>query len=215
LWCWRHGGTGRAAKKRRTKEPPIPRSNETAGRSNDTTRRDDAHERLAVGPDLRDDLAELRLEAHVEHSVGLVEHEVRHAPQVHHARLEVVDQPAGRCDHDLDAALEVADLLPLRHAAVDARVLDRRRRAELVALALDLHRELARRREDQHDRPVARVEVRLRRAGGRRGHRKERARGRAGGTARHAAGTRQYRHKQPPGGMGPVPVSDQGTHLCR
>ena len=84
------------------------------------------HERLAVRPDLAHDLAELGLEAHVEHAVRLVEHEVRHAAEVRHAGLEEVDEAARRRDDDLDAALQVARLRPLRRAAVDARVLDLR-----------------------------------------------------------------------------------------
>ena len=42
------------------------------------------HERLAVRADLRDDLPELRLKAHVEHSISLVEHEVCYTTQVCH-----------------------------------------------------------------------------------------------------------------------------------
>ena len=45
----------------------------------------------------------LRLEAHVEHPVGLIEDEVAHSAQVHLPRLEEVVQPAGRRDDHVPA----------------------------------------------------------------------------------------------------------------
>ena len=44
---------------------------------------------------------------------------------------------------------------------VDAGALDPRRHAESRALLLDLHRQLPRRRQRQHDGPVSRFEVGL------------------------------------------------------
>ena len=40
---------------------------------------------LSVRPDLLDDLPDLRLEAHVQHPVGLVQHQVGHTSQAHFA----------------------------------------------------------------------------------------------------------------------------------
>ena len=57
----------------------------------------------ATHSDLVDDLADLRLEAHVEHAVGLVEHQVGGAPQRDLAHLQVVQQAARRRDHHLSA----------------------------------------------------------------------------------------------------------------
>ena len=65
----------------------------------------------------------------------LVQHQVGDAAEVRHARLEVIDEPPGRCDDDLHAPPEVVHLLALRHAAVDARVLDAGGAPELVAPA--------------------------------------------------------------------------------
>lgn len=64
-----------------------------------------------------DNGANLRLEAHVEHAVGLVEsqrHHVRHVDLVH---LHDVVQAAGCGDHHLDAALDGLDLRVLGGAA--------------------------------------------------------------------------------------------------
>ena len=58
---------------------------------------------FAAHSDLVDDLADLRLEAHVEHAVGLVEHQVGGAPQRDLAHLQVVQQAARRRDHHLRA----------------------------------------------------------------------------------------------------------------
>ena len=78
---------------------------------------------LSVRPDLLYDLPDLRLEAHVEHPVGLVEHQVGDSPHADLATLQEVDQPAWCGDHDLGTVLDVAQLLPLGSAAVDAGVL--------------------------------------------------------------------------------------------
>ncbi len=59
---------------------------------------------LPVWANLRHDLADLRLEAHVEHSVGLVEDEVGHAAEVRSAGLEEVDEPPRGCDDNLDSS---------------------------------------------------------------------------------------------------------------
>mmetsp|Transcript_110009 Transcript_110009/g.350887 ORF Transcript_110009/g.350887 Transcript_110009/m.350887 type:complete len:537 (+) Transcript_110009:384-1994(+) len=120
------------------------------------------HQRLPVRADLRGDLPHLRLEAHVQHAVRLVEHEVGHALQVGVAALQEVDEAArGRDDH-LDPVPEVAALLGAGHAAVGAGVLDLGAPAEAVGLLLDLDGQLAGRRHHEHNGPVAAREVGLR-----------------------------------------------------
>ena len=81
------------------------------------------HEHLPVRPDLRADLAQLGLEAHVEHAVGLVEDEVGDALEVGVADLEVVDEATRRSNYDLHAAPQVVHLAGLGDATVDDGVL--------------------------------------------------------------------------------------------
>jgi hypothetical protein len=52
---------------------------------------------------------------------------------------------------------QIPNLGPLRSAAVHAGVLDAAGGAELVRLLLDLHRQLPRGRQTQHNRPIARL----------------------------------------------------------
>lgn len=56
-------------------------------------------------PDLVHDLADLRLEAHVQHAVRLVQHQVGAAPQVGLPRLQKVNQSTGCGDADLDTCV--------------------------------------------------------------------------------------------------------------
>ncbi len=46
-------------------------------------------------------------EAHVEHAVGFVDDEDFDAGEQQLAALEMVEQPAGRCDQNVDAALQL------------------------------------------------------------------------------------------------------------
>ena len=68
-----------------------------------------------VGEDRLDVLGE----AHVEHLVGLVEHEEAQLGEVERALLEVVHDPAGRADDDVDAAAQRGELHAVPLAAVD------------------------------------------------------------------------------------------------
>ena len=58
---------------------------------------------------------------HVEHFVGFVEHEIAHAAQLEAAAPDVIEQPPGRADDDLHAALERGELPLDRLAAVDRK----------------------------------------------------------------------------------------------
>ena len=71
---------------------------------------------------LRDDLADVVDEAHVEHAVGFVEHEELDLAELQAVAAHEVEQAAGRGDQDVDALHERADLASHRHAA------DRQRR---------------------------------------------------------------------------------------
>ncbi|KAH9408414.1 hypothetical protein TYRP_012087 [Tyrophagus putrescentiae] len=80
------------------------------------------HDRLPVGADPVDDAHHLRLKAHVEHAVGLIEDDVGAAAEVgHSARVgrQHVDHAARRADDNLRARLQVANLLGDGSAAVD------------------------------------------------------------------------------------------------
>ena len=68
--------------------------------------------------------------------------------------LVEVDQAAGRADQDVDAVLEVAPLLLVVDAAEGEAELQARVLAEQLGVVVDLHRELARRRDDQRARRV-------------------------------------------------------------
>ena len=57
----------------------------------------------ATHSDLVDDLANLGFEPHVQHAVSLVQNQVRRAPQIRLAHLQVVQQTTGRRDHHLSA----------------------------------------------------------------------------------------------------------------
>ncbi len=90
--------------------------------------------------------------AEIEHLIGLVEH---HRPQVRNVEApaaQMIAQPPGRADDDVRPRLQFA-LLAARIHAADAG--DDPRAGMLIQpgqLALDLQRQLARRRNDQRQR---------------------------------------------------------------
>mmetsp|Transcript_26660 Transcript_26660/g.71289 ORF Transcript_26660/g.71289 Transcript_26660/m.71289 type:complete len:591 (-) Transcript_26660:404-2176(-) len=115
-------------------------------------------ESLPVGADAAaDDLADLRLEAHVEHAVRLVHHEVGHLAELDLAALAEVVHAAGRADDARAALPHRLHLLALRRAAVAADGADAERPAKRLRLDVDLHRELARGREHEDGWPHHRV----------------------------------------------------------
>ena len=107
--------------------------------------------RLAVGRQPADDLVHLRLEAHVEHPVGLVEDERPDALERDQPALDQILEAAGRGDEDVSATRALG-LARDRRAAVDGRHPELLRAADQLELARDLRAELARRDEDQHRR---------------------------------------------------------------
>ena len=90
-------------------------------------------ERLTTRRQVRQDLANLGQEAHVEHAVRLVEDEVLELVHPGVARAHVIEQPAGRRDDDVDAAPERVLLRSHADAAEDRRAGDRRVDRERVA----------------------------------------------------------------------------------
>src|SRR5688572_25787600 len=81
-------------------------------------------ERLTLVRALADDAVDSRAEAHVEHAVGLVEHEQLHAVETEGAAVEEVLETAGRGHDDLCLG-RLAGLLLDAHAAVDGSDLER------------------------------------------------------------------------------------------
>ena len=70
--------------------------------------------RLAIGPNVVDDLHDLRLETHVEHAVCLVQYEICYALQVGNAtriRSEQVNHASWRADDDFRTLLHLSDLV--------------------------------------------------------------------------------------------------------
>ena len=68
------------------------------------------HQRLSLGGHEGDDLADVRHETHVEHSVGFVEDQDLDLAQIHGALADVIEQATRRRDEDLDALPEELDL---------------------------------------------------------------------------------------------------------
>ena len=101
-----------------------------------------------------DDLFHRRQKAHVEHAVGLVEHEHLHAIEMRGLLLHEVDQAPRRGDEHVGSAFQGADLRVVRHAAHDGKhaVVGRFRHG--LADLCNLCGELARRGDDEHERPA-------------------------------------------------------------
>ena len=120
-------------------------------------------------------------EPHVEHLVGFVEDHHLERGQVQRAASQVIERAAGRGDHHLDAALQRANLLVHRRAAVDGY----HREPGVLRVLVDglghLHRQLARRHEDHRPRGA-------RLGGGRLEQAVEQRQGEGGGLAGAGAG---------------------------
>mmetsp|Transcript_12754 Transcript_12754/g.21517 ORF Transcript_12754/g.21517 Transcript_12754/m.21517 type:complete len:215 (-) Transcript_12754:247-891(-) len=84
------------------------------------------------------------LEAELEHNVGLVEHEGLEVAEINVLPFDVVKNPTGRADEDIDAASELADLVIDVDASVDGDDLELVVPVlELVELIGDLYGKLA------------------------------------------------------------------------
>jgi len=111
---------------------------------------------LTVGANLADNLANLGLETHVKHSVGLVENEVGNTTKISLAGLQHVDETTGGGDTDFDTSAEVTDLGALGDTSVDASVSDARRATEFCDFLLNLDSKLTGGSKHEDDRTVSR-----------------------------------------------------------
>ncbi len=91
-------------------------------------------------------------EPHVEHAVGLIEHERLDGAEVDVALVHQVHQPAGGGDDRVGAGPEGADLGVLVHAAEDDGVAQRQATPVADEALEDLRRELTRRAQNQRPR---------------------------------------------------------------
>ncbi len=119
------------------------------------------HERLSVRTDLLQDLANLGLETHVEHAIGLVHDKVGNAAEVGLAGIDHVDKTTGSGDADLGTTLEITDLRTLGNTTVNGGRAKATGTTEAVALDLDLVGELTSGSKDEGDRAVTGLEERL------------------------------------------------------
>ncbi len=62
-------------------------------------------------------MANVGQESHVEHAVGFVEDKSFDRAEIDIALVHQIDQPAGRCDQDIDAVFYGPGLRVLAHAA--------------------------------------------------------------------------------------------------
>ena len=98
------------------------------------------------------DALQLVAKAHVEHFVGLVEHQHAQPVELERLAVEVIAEPARRADHDVRAIAQrprLARKLPPAHAARHPRA---RRRIQPAKLDGDLKCQLPRRRDHQRER---------------------------------------------------------------
>ena len=97
-----------------------------------------------------EDLDDVLVEPGREHLVGLVEHEGPHVREVERPARVVVEHAPRRPDDELDPRPEGVELLCEARAAVDRDRLETRVPGDLLELAVDLQRQLA--RGGQHQR---------------------------------------------------------------
>ena len=112
-------------------------------------------QRLALLGQCTDDAADARPEAHVEHAVGLVEHEHAHLREVDGAALHEVDEAARRGDEHVASLREARELLIEARTARDDHRMLAGLGADRLGDLLDLLGELARGGDDEGVRPIA------------------------------------------------------------
>ena len=113
------------------------------------------HQVLALRREQRRDPLDVGQEAHVEHPIGLVEDEDLDLAEVGDSLADEIEEPPWCGDEDLDTLAERPDLGLHRHSTVDDRRPKRNGPAVGPNALVDLHRELARRDEDQRPYRVA------------------------------------------------------------
>ena len=111
---------------------------------------------LALGRNQRDDAFQVGQKAHVEHTVGLVEHEYLHLAEVDGFLLDVIEQPPRRGDENFHAGHQCGLLRFHVHAAVDHGGAQRQMLAIALHRFVHLRCEFARRGENQRPHRMAR-----------------------------------------------------------
>ena len=106
-------------------------------------------QRLALFRRSGNNLFHGRPESHVEHAIGLVEHEDFDVVEFHVAPLHEIEKPAGRRNEDVDSAFELLDLILVRHAAHNGEYPMLRVFRERGARIVDLLSKLARGSDDE------------------------------------------------------------------
>ena len=107
-------------------------------------------QRLALGRRLAHNAPDGGQKAHVEHTVGLVEHQDLNLVQVAGALLDQIDQTARRCDQDVAAVLKCRGLRLVAHAAHDGHGNMAGDVGDFACDLVDLLGKLARRGDDEH-----------------------------------------------------------------
>ena len=110
------------------------------------------HECLAFLRQRFHDLANRRKKTHVQHPIGLVEHEKFDARKIGCALLHQIDQPPRRSHDKIDPGTQRLDLRTFAHAAENSGHAQRNMFRVSAHVLLDLHDQLTRRRNDQRAR---------------------------------------------------------------
>ncbi len=103
-------------------------------------------------------------EAQIEHAIGLIHDRHLDVAQIEHLLFEIVDDAAGRADQHIHAFFEDAALFLVVDAAEHDRELEAGVLADAFCIGVNLHGKLARRRDDDGARRIARP-IRRRRIG--------------------------------------------------
>ena len=112
------------------------------------------HQRATIlGGSLKDEL-EIFAEAQIQHLIGLIEHRHAQRGEIERATAHVVADPARCADNDMRTAFQGAALSARIHTANSASNNSACRAVEPLQLALNLHRQLARGRNDQGARDI-------------------------------------------------------------
>ena len=116
------------------------------------------HHCLTIWTQIRQNARDLRLETHVKHTIGFVEHHVRHSTQIGDlsgTSREQVDHASGRARDDLRAPFQFCDLSRDSRAAVHGDGGETHRLCETLAIFTDLRHQLSRGSHDHADGTVA------------------------------------------------------------
>ena len=104
------------------------------------------------GRELPGEVADVLDEPHIEHPVGLVDHQDLDPLQGVDPLLEIVDEAAGCPDQQVHASAQGLALLEVVHSAVDHLHVQAGLLAEQAGVLVDLHSQLARGRDHQGPR---------------------------------------------------------------